>query len=155
MFIFVTFLTVYFLDSLDHCCLFYFCLIEINFLFYLTALSWDFPLPNRVETKLLDKAKSGDTPQISSPAVQLQSPQLFTVKPKKGKKLSANKNAAGQPRKQFVEKSRRARGSGGKWRGRESAFSALHQRGRSRVKNAGGRQNNWRRTSPGNHNIID
>lgn len=125
-------------------------------MFYLSALSWDFPLPNRVETKLLDKAKSADAPQISSPAVQLQSPQVFTAKPKKGKKPPANKSAAGQSRKQFAEKSRRARGTGGKWRGRESVFSALNQRGRSRVKTAGNRQNNWKRTSPGNpqHNRL-
>lgn len=107
---------------------------------HLIALSWDFPLPNRVETKLLEKVKAADSPQTTSPAVQLQSPQFLTAKPKKGKKTPTNKATARQSRKQ----SRRARGSGGKWRGR----------GRSRVKTAGGRQNNWGRTSPGNHNIV-
>lgn len=121
---------------------------------YLIALSWDFPLPNRVETKLLDKAKAAASPQTSSPTVQLQSPQLFTAKPKKGKKPPTTKSTAGQSRKQFVEKSRRGRDTGSKWRGRELLLGALNQRGRSRVKTAGGRQNNWRRTSPGNHNIM-
>ncbi|XP_046685340.1 PC-esterase domain-containing protein 1A-like [Homalodisca vitripennis] len=54
-----------------------------NLLLTHLALSWDFPLPNRVETILLEKAKAQMSKQPSSPTPQLVSPQVLSDKAKK------------------------------------------------------------------------